>query len=183
MASKNDRQIRFQLSNSDYKAFGRYRILYTKSGRRLINRQRFTYALSGALLALLFTVFKVDASFTRLVYIIAAVIGIGGIVFADKLVLKQQNAAIEADADNPGRVHPLENIITFEEDFMHTKAGDDEQRFSYSDIKQVDMTEDAIYVWMSDTMIMPLPLHAFKSEKAMEELYKWISDKTEKSGS
>lgn len=180
MANKNDRVLKFQLTDSDYKAFGRYRILFTKNGRKLINRQRLTYLLSGALIALLFTVFNVDPTFRKLAYVAAAVIGIGGAVMAQKLVLKQQNAAIEANADDPERVHPLENVVTFEDDALHTKAGEDEQRFLYSDIQQVDMTEDAIYVWMSDTMIMPLPLHAFKNQKAMEDMYNYLQEKSGK---
>ena len=178
MANKNEKEIRFRLNDSDYKAFGRYRILFTKGGRKIINRQRFSYALSGVLIALLFTVFKVDPTFAKLAYVVAVVIGIGGIIFAERIILKQQAAAIEADADNPERVHPVENIVTFEEDSMHTKAGEDEQTFSYSDIRQVDMTEEAIYVWMSDTMIMPLPLHAFKNQKAMEDMYAWLQEKS-----
>ena len=180
MANKNDKELRFQLSNDDYKAFGRYRILFTKGGKKLINRQRLTYLLSGVMIALLFTVFKVDPTFTKLAYVAAAVIGIGGAIVAPKLVLKQQAAAIDATADDPERVHPVENIVRFEDDSMKTEAEDDKQSFLYSDIQQVDMTEDAIYVWMSDTMIMPLPLHAFKNQKAMEDMYDFLQEKTAK---
>ena len=48
MASKkNKREIRFALSDEDYGAFGRYRIMYTAGGRKLVNRQRITYLISG----------------------------------------------------------------------------------------------------------------------------------------
>ena len=178
MARKNDREIRFYLNDDDYKAFGRYRILYTPMGRKMINRQRITYLISGVMIALLFTVFKVDRNFTIFAYIVAALVGVGGVLIADKMLLRQQERAIDADKNNPERVHPDENIVRFDEDALHTKAGNDEQEFSYADVKRVDMTEDAIYVWMSDTMIMPLPLHAFKSDKEMAEMYDWLTEKS-----
>ena len=57
MASKkkNKNEIRYALNDDDYSAFGRYRILYTAGGRKLVNHQRLTYFISGVMIALLFT--------------------------------------------------------------------------------------------------------------------------------
>ena len=61
MATKNNpRVIKFVLTDDDYLAFGRYRILYTEGGRKLVNRQRITYLISGIAIAALFTVFHAD---------------------------------------------------------------------------------------------------------------------------
>ncbi len=176
--NRNNREIKFVLNDDDYNAFGRYRIMYTSGGRKLVNRQRFTYIFSGAMIAILFTVFHVDPAFTKLAYAVAAVIGIGGAIFAERLVLRQQDRAIKADSNNLDRVHPDENIVKLNEDGFETRTGSDVQTFSYDDIKLVDLTEEAIYVWMSDTMIMPVPLHAFKGMPEMKETYKWIKAKT-----
>ena len=176
MANKN-REIRFTLSDDDYKEFGRYRILYTPGGKKIVNRQRITYAISGIMLALLFTVFHVDPNFTKLIYAVAAVIGIGGILFADKIILRQQSSIIDKEMSEAGRLHPEESVVTFEDDELVATTGEEVQRFSYSDIKQVDMTESAIYAWMSDTMIMPLPLHAFKGQKHMEDTYNLLIER------
>jgi hypothetical protein len=43
----------------------------------------------------------------------------------------------------------------------------------------IDLTEEAIFVWMSDTMIMPLPLHAFRGMEEMKELCKWLREKVD----
>ena len=179
---KNPREIRFVLNDDDYSAFGRYRILYTEGGRKLVNRQRITYFVSGAIIALLFTVFHVDHSFTILAYIVAAVVGIGGPLVSEKMLLRQQDKAINASKDNLERVHPVENIITIGDDVLRTDAGDDHQSFDYKDIKLVDLTEEAIYVWMSDTMIMPIPLHAFPGMPEMKEAYKLIRAKIKEAG-
>lgn len=177
MANKNSKEIRFTLTDDDYKAFGRYRVLYTAGGKKIVMRQRLTYLVSGIIIAALFTVFHVDANFTKLAYVVAAVIGIGGFIFADKMILRQQDKVIEADKNSAERVHSTENIIKFEDELFKTKAGDDEQEFAYKDIQQVDMTDDSIYVWISDTMIMPLPLHAFKGQMDMENTYNYLMDK------
>ncbi len=179
---KNPREIRFILNDDDYSAFGRYRILYTEGGRKLVNRQRLTYFISGAIIALLFTVFKVDHSFTILAYIVAAVVGIGGPLISERMLLRQQDKAISASKDSLERVHPVENIITIGDDALTTDAGDDHQSFNYKDVKLVDLTEDAIYVWMSDTMIMPIPLHAFNGMPEMKEAYKLIRAKIKEAG-
>lgn len=179
---KNPREIRFVLNDDDYSAFGRYRILYTEGGRKLVNRQRLTYFISGAIIALLFTIFKVDHSFTILAYIVAAVVGIGGPLISERMLLRQQDKAISASKDSLERVHPVENIITIGDDALTTDAGDDHQSFNYKDIKLVDLTEDAIYVWMSDTMIMPIPLHAFNGMPEMKEAYKLIRAKIKEAG-
>ena len=63
-----------------------------------------------------------------------------------------------------------------------TITGSDVQKFKYSDIKLIDLTEEAIYVWMSDTMIMPVPLHAFRGMPEMKETYKWIKEKIKEQG-
>ena len=79
-------------------------------------------------------------------------------------------------------MHPDENVITLGDDFLTTDAGSDHQEFDYKDIKLVDLTEDAIYVWMSDTMIMPVPLHAFNNMDEMKEAYKFIREKVKEKG-
>ncbi len=179
---KNKHEIRFELNDEDYAAFGRYRILYTKGGRSIVWRQRITYLISGVMIALLFTIFHVGRSFTILAYAVAAGLGIGGFLFAQRIVLRQQDRAIKAEQDSVDRVHPVENIVTFNEDSFETKAGDDVQVFAYKDIKLLDLAETAIYVWMSDTMIMPLPLHAFNEMDDMKETYKWMKQKVKEQG-
>lgn len=181
-SNKNKRQIRFVLADDDYSAFGRYRIMYTAGGRKLVNRQRITYLISGICIAALFTVFHVDRNFTILAYIIAAVVGIGGTVFAEKIVLKQQSDAIKKSQDSIERVHPDENVITLGDDFLITDAGEDHQEFDYKDIKLVDLTDDAIYVWMSDTMIMPIPRRAFGNMDDMKAAYTFIREKIKEKG-
>ena len=180
--NKNKREIRFALNDEDYGAFGRYRIMYTEGGRKLVNRQRITYLISGICIAALFTIFHADRNFTILAYIIAAVVGIGGTVFAEKIVLKQQSDAIKKSQDNLERVHPEENVVTLGDDFLITDTGEDHQEFDYKDIKLVDLTEEAIYVWMSDTMIMPLPRHAFRNMDDMKASYKFIREKIKEKG-
>lgn len=185
MAANNRRkkEIHFVLNDDDYLAFGRYRIMYTKGGHALVRRQRITYFISGAAIALLFTVFHVDPAFTKLAYGVAAVIGIGGVIFAEKLVLRQQERIIRKTQDTSVEsVHPDENTIILGDDELQTKAGSDEQSFPYKDIKLVDLTEESIYVWMSDTMIMPIPLHAFRNMDEMKEVYNEIRNRIKEQG-
>lgn len=179
---KNDREIKFTLNDEDYRAFGRYRILYTKGGRKLVMRQRLTYLFSGIIVAVLFTVFHVDPNFTKLAYIVAAVIGIGGFAVAERLVLRQQDNAIVNSGDSLERVHPEESSVTLNDDEFITRTGDESSSFAYKDIKLIDLTEEGIYIWMSDTAILPLPLHAFKGMPEMKETYKWIQEKIKEQG-
>lgn len=181
-SNKSKREIRFVLTDDDYNAFGRYRIMYTAGGRKLVNRQRLTYIISGICIAGLFTLFPVDHNFTMLAYIVAAVIGVGGTLFAEKIVLKQQNDSIKKYQDSLERVHPDENVITLGDDMLITDAGEDHQEFDYKNIKLVDLTEEAIYVWMSDTMIMPIPRHAFRNMDDMKSAYKFIREKIKEKG-
>jgi hypothetical protein len=100
-----------------------------------------------------------------------------GAVFAERNVLKQQERAIDASSNDLERVHPVTNTIRFDEEAFTSSSGENETSFNYSDIKLVDLTETAIYVWMSDRMIMTLPLHAFSDMDDMKDLYKWIKSK------
>lgn len=180
--NRNKREVRFTLTDEDFNAFGRYRILYTEQGRKMVMRQRITYLISGAMIAVLFTVFHLDPTFTKLAYIVAAVIGIGGTIFAERIVLKQQTNAINNASGDIERVHPHENIVKFNEDGFETRAGDAAAEFKYSDIKLIDLTEEAIYVWISDEQIMPIPLHAYRGMDEMKDSYKWIRKKIKESG-
>ncbi len=179
---KNPRVIKFVLTDDDYLAFGRYRILYTDGGRKLVNRQRITYFISGLCIAALFTLFHADHQFTMIAYAVAAVIGIGGPIMSERLLLRQQEKAIKNSTDTIERVHAEENVITIGDDALVTQTGEDHQEFSYKDIKAVDLTEEAVYVWMSDTMIMPVPLHAFAGMDEMKEAYKLIRQKIKEAG-
>lgn len=179
---KNPRVIKFVLTDDDYSAFGRYRILYTEGGRKLVNRQRLTYFISGVAIALLFTIFHADHDFTLIAYVVAAVIGIGGPLMSERILLRQQDKAIKNSTDTIERVHAVENVVTIGDDVLTTDAGDDHQEFNYKDIKLVDLTEEAIYVWMSDTMIMPVPLHAFDGMPEMKAAYKLIREKIKEAG-
>jgi hypothetical protein len=170
------------LTDDDYLAFGRYRILYTAGGRKLVNRQRLTYFISGLAIAALFTVFHADHNFTMIAYAVAAVIGIGGPIFSEKILLRQQEKAIKNSTDSIERVHAAENVVTIGDDALVTDAGDDHQSFDYKDIKLVDLTEEAIYIWISDTMIMSVPLHAFNGMDEMKEAYKLIRQKIKEAG-
>ena len=181
MASKkNNREVKFKLNDNDYKSFGKYRIMYTEQGHKMVRRQRLTYLFGAAMIALLFTVFKVEqSSFRYLMYVIAGAMAVVGIFFAESLVLRQQDKAIEASANTAERVNAGENTVRFDDDTFTTSGNGDDQVFKYSDIKLIDLTEEAIYVWMSDTMIMPLPLHAFRGMEEMKELCKWLRAKVD----
>ena len=179
---KNPRVIKFVLTDEDYLAFGRYRILYTAGGRKLVNRQRLTYFICGICIAGLFTVFHADHQFTMIAYAVAAAIGIGGPILSEKILLRQQEKAIKNQSDTVERVHAAENTVTIGDDALITDAGDDHQEFDYKSIQQVNLTEDAIYVWMSDTMIMPVPLHAFDDMDGMKAAYKLIRQKIKEAG-
>ena len=181
-SNKNKRDIRFTLNDEDFRAFGRYRIMYTEGGRKLVDRQRITYFISGLAIAALFTVFHVEHNFTILAYIVAAVVGIGGPLMAERILLRQQDNTIQASKDSIERIHPDENIVTLSDDELITEAGEDRQVFDYKDIKLVDLTDDAIYVWMSDTMIMPFPKHAFKGMPEMKAAYDWLQAKIKAKG-
>ena len=179
---KNSRVIKFALNDEDFRAFGRYRIMYTKTGRKMVNRQRFTYFFSGVMLAILFTVFHVDPNFTKLAYAVAAIIGIGGPLMAEKILLRQQDRAIVSSENSAERIHPAENTVTLGDESFETKADGDAETFEYRDIKLIDLTEEAIYIWMSDTAIMTLPSHAFRGMPEMKETYKWIKAKIKEQG-
>ena len=122
---KNPRVIKFILTDDDYIAFGRYRILYTEGGRKLVNRQRLTYLISGICIAGLFTIFHADHQFTMIAYAVAAVIGIGGPIFAERILLRQQDKAIKNSTDTIERVHAVENVITIGDDALVTDAGEE----------------------------------------------------------
>ena len=179
MANKGARVLEFKLNDDDYKAFGRYRIQYTAGGRKMVNRMRLTYIIMGAGVAALFSVFHVDPLFTKVVYVISALMVVYGVFFAEGSVIKQQDRAIDASKNDVERVHPANNIIKFYDDSFTTSNGGDASEFSYDAIKLIDLTESAIYIWMSDQMIMTLPLHAFRDLDEMKEMYKWIKAKTE----
>lgn len=177
-ANNRKKELHFTFNDEDFRAFGRYRIMYTDQGHKMVRQQRLTYIVSAIALAGLFTVFHVDKKFTFLMYAVAAVLLIVGIGFAETLVLRQQDKAINASANSADRVHANENVISFEDEAFSTRAGSDVQNFLYKDIKLVDLTEDAVYVWMSDTMIMPVPLRAFKNMDEMKEFCKWLREKS-----
>ena len=181
-AGKKSREGQFTLNDEDFKMFGRYRILYTDQGHRMVRRQRLTYIISGALMAGLFTVFHVDKAFTILMYIIAAAMVVVGIFFAESIVLRQQDKVIAATENSAERVHAANNRIRFDEEGFTTYAAGDEQHFDYKDVKLVDLTDKAIYTWLSDTMIMPIPLHAFKNMSEMKEFNKWLKERVEACG-
>ena len=126
---KNPRVIKFVLTDDDYLAFGRYRILYTEGGRKLVNRQRLTYFISGLCIAALFTLFHADHQFTMIAYAVAAVIGIGGPIASERLLLRQQEKAIKNSTDSIERVRAAENVITIGDDALVTEAGEDHQEF------------------------------------------------------
>ena len=171
-AGKKAREVQFALTDEDFQMFGRYRIMYTEQGHKMVRRQRITYLISAAAIAGLFTLFHVDQKFTVLMYVIAAALAI----------TKQQDKAIASTENNAERVHAAQNRIRFEEEGFDTYAAGDEQHFLYKDVKLADLTDQAIYVWMSDTMIMPIPLHAFRNESEMKEFYKWLKERIEVNG-
>ena len=179
MAANNKRknELQFKLTEDDIKLFGRYRILYTKQGHRMVLQQRLTYLISAAALAVLFSVFHVDKKFTIMMYITAAVIAVIGIFFAETLVIRQQDKEIAKTESSAERVNAATNTVRLEEDGFSTFAAGDERHFKYTDIKLVDLTDHAIYVWLSEEMIMPLPLHACRDLKDMKETCKWIREK------
>lgn len=173
-ADKKTREVQFTLNDEDFKMFGRYRILYTDQGRKLVWRQRLTYLISAIAIAALFSVFHVDKGFTILAYIVAAAMAVVGIFFAESMVLRDQEKAIAETENSAERVHAANNKIVFDEEGFTTYAAGDEQRFAYKDVKLVDLTDQAIYTWLSDIMIMPIPLHAFKDLNGMKEFCKWF---------
>ena len=131
-AGKKSREIQFTLNDEDFQMFGRYRIMYTEQGHKMVRRQRLTYLISAAAIAGLFTLFHVDHSFTILMYVIAAAIAVTGLFFSETLVLKQQDRAIASTANSAERVHAAQNKIRFEEEGFDTYAAGDEQDLTHT---------------------------------------------------
>ena len=182
MASKKNREVKFTLTDDDYRSFGRYRIMYTAQGRAMVRRQRLTYLITAVMIVILFSFFHVDKTFTYLMYVIAAALAVVGIIFAEKFVLTQQDKVIEASKNDPERVFAGEYKVVFDDDTFTTISGKDEQTFEYKQIQLIDLTEEAIYVWMSDTAIMSLPRHAFSSMDEMKSTCKWLREKVKEQG-
>ncbi|NLY87533.1 MAG: YcxB family protein [Clostridiales bacterium] len=178
--NKNIRELKFTLNDDDYKAFGRYRILYTRDGQRIVNKQRWTFIIVAIGVIIIFALFPVGAKVFKMTVAIMTVAGLCGVAMSKNMVLKQQARAIDASSMDIERVRPAENKITFYDEFLSTIAGADESTFTYTDIKLVDLTEEGIYVWMSDKIIMPLPAHAFRTVREMEDTYMWLIEKNPK---
>ena len=179
MASRNYRELHFQLTDDDYKAFGRYRILYTSGGRKMVRRTMLSYVVIGVGMAVLFTLFPVDPNFRKLMYLVSALCVLYGVFFSERNMLKQQDRAIENGKMDIERVHPAMNVINFGDESFTTSSGEESAEFRYDEIRLIDLAETAIYMWMSDTMIMTIPLHAFRNMDEMKELYKWLKAKKE----
>ena len=180
--NRNGKVVQFMLTDDDYKAFGRYRIMYTEQGHKMVRRQRLTFILAGIGISVLFTVFHVDKSFTYLMYVLSAACILAGLLFGEKMVLKQQEQVIEKSRNDIERIHPKMNKVIFGEESFLTVTEGEEHEYLYKDIMLFDFTEEGFYVWMSDTAIMPIPAHAFRSMDEMKEFNKWLKDRIAAAG-
>ena len=92
-----------------------------------------------------------------------------------------------ASIDKASMIRELKNFEAWRKQIWYWRTHLDrfiEEYFKIKlkDIQQVDLTEEAIYVWMSETMIMPIPLHAFTGMDEMKEAYKLIRQKIKEAG-
>ncbi len=169
--------LEYTLRDSDYVAFNRYHLTNSKDGKKVILRQQLVMIIAAAGIFALFCVFKTSPKIRNLVGIICALFALYAIFFGKKMVLKaSERAAMEGSGDL-GRLHPELNTVTFKGKSFSVETESSSNEFYYSDVYAIDMNEDGIYIWISASVAMSIPTHAFRTRAEIQETYDWLREK------
>lgn len=174
---KNLKEISYILNDDDLIAFNQYYILNSKFGKRLIWRQRLIFP---AFLVIFLAIMYACKSEHRIVVggtVLLGTISVFMFFYAKRLVLNQQVKAVRNSANDLSRIHANETIIRFGDDEFEAVNSEGDNFFKYSEVKKLSLTEDGIYVWMSERMAIPISRSAFNRPGDMEELFDFLVNK------
>ena len=174
---KNLRELSYILNDDDLIAFNQYYIQNSKFGKRLIWRQRLIFP--AFLLIFLFITYGFKSEHRIIVggAVLLGALSIFMMFYAKTLVLKQQAKAVRNSENDLSRIHINETHVSFRDDEFEAVNADGDQTFNYTEVKKLTLTENGIYVWMSDQMAIPISRSAFNRPGDMEELFDFLVKK------
>lgn len=178
MASKkNLKELTYILNDDDLIAFNQYYIQHSKFGKRLVWRQRLIFP--AFLLIFLFITYGFKSEHRIIVggTVLLGAISVFMFFYAKRLVLKQQARAVRNSENDLSRIHVNETIVRLGDDEFEAVNADGAQTFNYTEVQKLTLTENGIYVWMSDQMAIPISKSAFKRPGDMDEVFDFFVKK------
>lgn len=174
---KNLREISYILNDDDLIAFNQFYILNSKFGKKMIWRQRLIFPVFLLMFLGITYGFKSEPRIIKGGAILLGALSVFFFFYAKRLVLNQQVKAVRNSANDLSRIHANETIIKFGDEEFEAMNVDGDHTFNYSEVKKISFTENGIYVWMSDTMAIPISKTAFNRPGDMEELFDFLVNK------
>ncbi len=173
----NYRQPTYTLNDADAIEFNRYYIKNTKRGRRVVWQQRMILPMILLGYVILMLIFKFNS---KPVYVFGAFVAAAAVAYGlacEKIVLNRQEAEIKNSGYSWDNIHPEPTTINFGDDKIMASYRGQEKEFEYDEIWKVTCTDQAIYLWLDDTVAMQIPVRAFDSVTDMHKLFDYLDKK------
>lgn len=178
MAKKKDfKEVKFILNDDDTIAFNQYYIANSKTGKRIVWRQRLIFPLFIVIYVPIMKAFKADPKVFNigLCILIAASVIVG--LLAKRIVMKQQEKAVRNASYSLDRIHAEETILQFKEEAIDAYYGGENQSIDYKSVWRLSLTDRGIYIWLNEATAMPIPNSAFSRPGEMIELFKYLIER------
>ena len=175
----NYRKPVYTLTDADAIEFNRYYIKNTKRGRKVVWQQRMILPMILLGYVILMLIFKFNS---KPVYVFGAFVAAAAVAYGlacEKIVLNRQEAEIKRGGYNWDNIHPEPTTIDFAGDKIEASYKGQNKDFEYGDIMKVTCTDQAIYLWLNDTVAMQIPVRGFESEQDMSKLFDFLGEKCE----
>lgn len=171
------RKPTYILTDDDAIEFNRYYIKHTKRGRRVVWQQRMILPLILVGYVILMLVFQFHS---KPVYVFGGFVAAAAVAYGlacEKIVLNRQEAEIRHGGYNWDNIHPEPTTLDCTDEKIKASYKGEERDFEYADIWKVTCTDNAIYLWLNETVAMQIPVRAFDSEQDMHKLFDFLDKK------
>lgn len=176
---RNFTNLKYVLTDEDTIAFNKHYILHSKQGKKMITEQRVIFPILTLVVYAMMTFFKFTNTLTLVVTGLLAAASVYVGINAKNMLLKQQEKLVKKGAYNLESVHRSEAVLDFKDDVIYSSYEGSEKDIDYGEIWKVTMSDRGLYLWLSETVAMPIPISAFPREEGMGKLFELLKEKCE----
>ena len=178
MATRNNfKDLKYVLTDEDTIAFNKHYLLHSKAGKKMIMEQRIIFPVLTVVVFAMMRFFKFGNTLTLVVVGLLAAASVYVLFNAEKMLIKQQEKAVRKAAFNLESINKEESILKFRDENIYSSYEGAESEIEYDKIFKVSMSETGIYLWISETSAMPIPVSAFPREEGMPKLFDYLKEK------
>ena len=157
-------EFQITLDDEDYLLFSQYHSLNSPIGKKDLMLFRLIIPFICFMVVIVFGILGSNFQLILIESVLMTIVSIFWVGYSKKMILKSVKRRIEKIKKEGRLPYSNEAILKFDDEGIHEITPNTENKFKYSLIERIAITEKAIYIYFSSVQAIILPVTAFSEE-------------------